>query len=273
MDETGRVVRALFLGDVVGESGIAAVEAALPALARDRGADFVVVNGENAAGGFGVTESSADRLLAAGADVVTTGNHVWEKRDFWPYMDRESRLLRPANYPPSTPEAPIPGRGFGLFEKNGVKWGVLNLQGRELMSPIDCPFRAGRRAVEELRSAGALVLVDFHAESTREKEALGWYLDGSVAAVVGTHTHVQSADERIQPKGSAYMTDLGMSGPLDGVIGMKANICADRNRTQIPFRMECAEGRMGLRGALVDVDASTGLAVSIERIAVDLESL
>ena len=254
-------VKALLIGDVVGDAGIAAVEAELPSLARELGADLVVVNGENAAGGFGLTAETLARLLSAGADLVTTGNHVWEKREVWPVLDAESRVLRPANYP-----AGAAGRGSATVEKGGILWGVLNLQGREDMSPIDCPFRTGEEAARALSALGALVLVDFHAESTQEKEAMAFHLDGIVAALVGTHTHVQTADARVLPKGTAYITDLGMTGARDGIIGMDAAICVERGRTQVPRRMELAEGSASIRGALVEVDTETRQAVRIEAV-------
>jgi metallophosphoesterase (TIGR00282 family) len=248
------------IGDVVGEPGLAALEKRLKALAAETGADAVVVNGENAAGGFGLTAETLSRLLAAGADVVTSGNHVWEKRDFWPSLEAEPRALRPANYPPGAP-----GRGWTCFEKRGRLWAVVNLQGREDMTPIDCPFRAADAALADL-PAGAVVLIDFHAESTQEKEALAFDLDGKIAALVGTHTHVQTADDRLLPKGSAYLTDLGMTGVQDGVIGMDARICLERSRTQVPFRMECANGRTAIQGALIEFASDGPLPTRISRL-------
>ncbi|GHV77746.1 metallophosphoesterase [Spirochaetia bacterium] len=283
------VLKLIMIGDVVGEPGLAVLEKLLPSLIRDEGADFVVVNGENAAAGFGITETDKTRILNAGADIITTGNHVWEKREFWPVLDAEGgeRILRPANYPGK----PV-GRGWKLIQKNNVPWVVINLQGRELMTPIDCPFRAfscvetlGAQATEIhplldtegtipdlLKETGAIVLVDFHAESTREKEALGFYLDGRAAVVAGTHTHVQTADERVLPRGTAYITDLGMTGVSGGVIGMDAAVCQDRARTQVLYRMTCAVPTPAqpseLQGILVEIDRETGKAVSIRRLRV-----
>jgi metallophosphoesterase (TIGR00282 family) len=251
------------IGDVVGEPGLAVLEKLLPPLVQREGADFVTVNGENAAAGFGISEADLRRILRAGADVVTSGNHVWEKREFWPVMDAEPRILRPMNYPGNSP-----GRGFLLTEKNGVPWLVINLQGRELMSPIDCPFRA----FDSVTETASVVLVDFHGESTREKEALGHYLDGRASVVAGTHTHVQTADERILPRGSAYITDLGMTGVVDAVIGMDTDICLARARTQVLYRMSCAEPSGGqapeIQGILADIDGETGRALSIRRLRV-----
>jgi metallophosphoesterase (TIGR00282 family) len=264
------------IGDVVGEPGLKALESLLPALITNHGADFVVVNGENAADGFGMTGAALDRILAAGADVVTSGNHVWEKRDFWPILDAESRVLRPGNYPVGTP-----GRGWIRRAKSGVSWLVINLQGRELMTPIDCPFKtfdaivnpaitppAGPPPEHEPEPSGTppVILVDFHAESTREKEALGFYLDGRASVVAGTHTHVQTADERILPRGTGYITDLGMTGLQDSVIGMDAKICLNRARTQIAYRMECAGGTGTVQGIIAEIDGATGRALSVRRI-------
>jgi metallophosphoesterase (TIGR00282 family) len=275
-------LRLIAIGDVVGEPGLLALERELPGLVRSNDADFTVVNGENAADGFGMTGENLHRILLAGADVVTSGNHVWEKRDFWPFLDSEERLLRPGNYPGKSP-----GRGWTIRQKAGAAWLVINLQGREYMSALDCPFRAfdeiieaGRKAAAALYTADAagsaagepLVVVDFHAESSREKEALGYYLDGRASVVVGTHTHVQTADERVLPKGTGYITDLGMTGVQDAIIGMDKKICLDRARTQILYRMEVAKAApdgsdCGVRGLIAEIDRQTGKAVSVKRIA------
>jgi metallophosphoesterase (TIGR00282 family) len=249
------------IGDVVGEPGLSVLESLLPPLIQKEGVDFVVVNGENAAAGFGITEGDMRRILAAGADVITSGNHVWEKREFWPVLDAEQRILRPMNYP-----AGAPGRGCLLVEKNGVSYLVVNLQGRELMTPIDCPFRA----FDSIQETGAVTLVDFHGESTREKETLGYYLDGRASVVAGTHTHVQTADERTLPRGSAYITDIGMTGVAGGVIGMDTGICLARARTQVLYRMACAEPAPGqapeVQGIVAEIDGETGKALSIRRL-------
>jgi metallophosphoesterase (TIGR00282 family) len=278
-------LRVIMIGDVVGEPGLLALETRLPKLIQENAPDFVTANGENAADGFGLTRETLERLLNAGVDVVTSGNHVWEKRDFWPVMDKETRVLRPANYPAGTV-----GRGWIRIEKagkagTGVSWVVINLQGRELMTPIDCPFKTFDALTETMFPAASpalpselpseprpIVLVDFHAESTREKESLGYYLDGRASLVAGTHTHVQTADERILPRGSAYITDLGMTGVQDGIIGMDVKICLDRAKTQVAYRMECAkagpDGRStGIRGIIAEIDGNTGKAISIRRLA------
>jgi metallophosphoesterase (TIGR00282 family) len=266
-----KTVRAVMIGDVVGEPGLEVLEEALPVLIRENAADFVVVNGENAAEGFGLTGAALGRILAAGADVVTSGNHIWEKREFWPALDAESRVLRPANYPPGAA-----GRGWVRIDKapagggDPVAWVVVNLQGRELMTPIDCPFKAFDKILEALGPGGNfLALVDFHAESSREKEALAYYLDGRACVVAGTHTHAQTADQRILPRGAAYITDLGMTGAVDGIIGMDPEICLNRARRQILYRMECAKpGPEGaaLQGLMAEIDRETGKALSVTRI-------
>ncbi|MDR0706581.1 MAG: TIGR00282 family metallophosphoesterase [Treponema sp.] len=260
------IKRVIMLGDVVGEPGLAALEKQLPRMIQKYEADFVTVNGENAAEGFGISETTLNRMLAAGADVVTSGNHVWEKREFWPILRNEKRVLRPANYP-----ADVAGRGWITIEKNGVSYLVINLQGRKLMTPIDCPFRTFDAIfnADEARSAAqsaTVVLVDFHAETTHEKEALAFYLDGRAAVIAGTHTHVQTADNRILPKGSAYITDLGMTGVTDSVIGMDTGICVERSKKYVLYHMECAQGTASAQGIVVEINVETGKAVKIERV-------
>jgi metallophosphoesterase (TIGR00282 family) len=271
-------VSILMLGDVVGEPGINALEQTLPDLIRQYGADLVTANGENSSV-LGMTEQDARRIFSAGVDVITSGNHVWEKRAFWPFIDAEERMLRPANYP-----SPAAGRGFVLVKKKNFRFLVINIQGREYMTPIDCPFRAFDRIIETYdSSAGSLggiappdditppfVIVDFHAESTREKEALGFYVDGRASVFAGTHTHIQTADEKILPQGTAYISDLGMTGVLSGIIGMDKDICLERARKQIFYPLRCAEGAASIQGIHVLAVLSGGLrpAVSIERLSV-----
>jgi 2',3'-cyclic-nucleotide 2'-phosphodiesterase len=256
-------LRALMIGDIIGTPGIKALFAGLGPLVKSAGADIVVANGENAQGGFGIGRDEADKLFAMGVHVLTSGNHVWERPGSAELLDSAPRLLRPANYPPGAP-----GRGYVVVEAGGATWAVLNLQGREGMTPIDCPFRAADAALAAIASEapGAVALVDFHAESVEEKEALGFYLDGRVAALAGTHTHVQTADERILPKGTGYITDLGMSGPEDSIIGVKAEICVRRGLTQMPIKMESAEGEASIRGALFTIDAESRRCVSVQRV-------
>ena len=282
-------LRAILIGDVVGDPGLDVLDRLLPSIIEENSADFVVVNGENAAGGFGLTASHLEKIFVAGADVVTGGNHIWEKREFIPVLDTEERVLRPMNYPKDSP-----GKGWVQVEKpssNGIPWLVVNLQGREFMTALDCPFKAydnfeaglGGVALEMaslLTATGRLpdsllekpiILVDFHAESPREKEALAYYLDGRADVVVGTHTHVQTADERILPKGTAYITDLGMTGVMDGVIGMDSKICTDRVRNQVLYRMEVAvpngESSTAVQGVIVEFDKKTRKAITIKRIS------
>ena len=223
--------------------------------------DLVIANVENSAAGFGLTLAQADEYAGYGIDVMTTGNHIWQQREIWPRLESDDRLLRPHNYPPT-----VPGKGTCVVEAGGVKVGVLNLEGRVAMSHLDCPFRVARAEVARLRKETPLVVVDMHAESVEEKEALALHLDGSVSAVVGTHTHVQTADERILPGGTAYLTDLGMTGPRDSVLGMKSDVVLRRALSQMPLRMEVDEGPADICGALLSVDRVTGKAIALERI-------
>jgi len=274
------------IGDVVGAQGLETLEAKLPALIKEQNIDFVTVNGENAAEGFGITENDFKRIIAAGADVVTSGNHVWEKRDFWTVLETEKCMLRPANYPETTDTQSISGIGFTCITKNNISWIVINLQGRDMMSAIDCPFRCFDRLIQTyegratdnhplaaadgvfIPSAFPIILIDFHAESSREKEALAHYADGRAAVIAGTHTHVQTADEKILPKGSAYITDLGMTGHTNSVIGMNPKICIDRVRKHVLYHMETAlsETLGQMQGIIAEIDLETNLAVSIKRI-------
>jgi len=267
------------IGDVVGEPGLEVLEKRLPSLIKENSANFIMVNGENAAGGFGVTAEHLNRIFAAGADLVSTGNHVWEQREFWPVLETEKRVLRPMNYPQGNP-----GRGWARVDKTSpwegppISWLGVNLQGRELMNPLDCPFRsfdAFEASLKANTEENSIILVDFHAESTREKEALAYYLDGRVSVIAGTHTHVQSADERILPKGSAYISDLGMTGVLNGVIGMDSKICLDRARNQVLYRMEVAtsaaqgsQSNTAVQGILIEINRENGKAISVKRFSV-----
>lgn len=265
-------IRIFLGGDVFGPVGLRCAETILPSFLCDASIDFCVLNGENATGGTGISGPDALRLLAAGADVITGGNHSFEKRDYWPALAEMPQLLRPANFPPPIEEydnAP-PGRGSGVFEKNGIRYAVLNVQGREEMTPLDCPFRAADTAVStwNAEEKPPVILIDFHAESTREKEALALYLAGRVAAVAGTHTHVQTADERILDGGTAFVTDLGMTGPIRSVIGVDPESAIKRNITQVLYRMELPETPGALRGLVVTVDPESRRAISVERIEI-----
>ena len=255
-------MKILFIGDIVGEPGRKTVARLVPKLVRERGVDFVIANAENAAGGFGVTPSVAQELFAVGVHVITSGNHIWDKKEIIDYIKREPRLLRPANYPKG-----VPGNGgVVVTTASGEKVGVLQLMGRVSMPTLDCPFRVGRHEVEALRRDAQTVIVDMHAEATSEKMAMGWYLDGDVSGVFGTHTHVQTADERILPKGTAYLTEVGMVGPIDSVIGVTKEIAIEKFLTQMPRRFEVAPGPCVFSAVLFDVDTTMGKAVSIERL-------
>jgi len=259
----GKTAKVLMIGDVIGEAGMKALFAGLGELKRRLGADLVVVNGENSASGVGITQAEVARFFEMGVDVITSGNHVWEKPGSTELLENTERLLRPANYPPGAP-----GRGLALVDKGGLSFAVINLQGREGMSAIDCPFRGGAAILDELEAGhpGAIAVIDFHAESGEEKEALGFHLDGRASVVAGTHTHVQTADERILPKGLGFLGDLGMTGPVDSVIGVKKDICIRRSLTQIPIKMETAEGASTIRGALFTIDAATKRCLAVERV-------
>jgi len=254
-------MRILFVGDVVGAPGRRILRGRLKGLQRDLAPDLTIVNGENAAGGAGLTTATAEELLAAGADVVTTGNHVWDKREVMGLLEREPRVLRPANYPEGSP-----GRGVIVVPAAGARVAVVNLMGRVFMPLTDDPFRAADRILGELHGVADVVLVDFHAEATSEKMAFAWALDGRVAAVLGTHTHVATADERILPGGTAFITDVGMTGPFDSVIGVKKEQAIERFRTSRSVPYQTADGDVRLAAVRVDVDPASGRATAIERI-------
>jgi 2',3'-cyclic-nucleotide 2'-phosphodiesterase len=253
----------LMVGDVFGETGRAALAKHLPRLRQEHAIDFCVVNIENAASGFGVTPAMAKQALEQGADVLTSGNHIWDRKEIVEYITRENLLLRPANFPPGTP-----GVGHVTVKAGPHKVAVLNLMGRVFMLPIDCPFRKADDIVPELRRETPIVLVDMHAEATSESVAMGWHLDGRVSAVVGTHRHVQTADERVLPGGTAYITDLGMTGPTDGVIGVDREIILQRFLGQMPVRFEPAKGPAALHGVVIVVDPDSGRASDIRRLRV-----
>jgi metallophosphoesterase (TIGR00282 family) len=250
----------LFLGDIIGRPGRRALKRHLASLVRKHSPAVVIANAENAAGGVGVTEEVGQELLAQ-VDVLTSGNHIWDKKEAIDYLKKEPRLLRPANYPPENP-----GKGTHIFETGtGQKIGVLNLQGRVFMEPIDCPFRIADKELEELRALTPVIIVDFHAEATSEKQAMGWYLDGRVSAVIGTHTHVPTADERILPQGTAFITDVGMVGAYNSVIGIRRDQALKRFLTARPQRFEPAKEGVFFSAVVIEVDNQTGKALSIQR--------
>lgn len=257
-------MRLLFLGDVFGKPGREAVKRIVPRLIAGRGLDLVVANAENSASGIGVTPDAADELLGAEVDLLTSGNHIWAKKEIVPYLERQgSRLLRPANYPRGAP-----GRGRTVISTpDGRRLGVVNLEGRVFMKNLDDPFTVGLAEVEALRAEGVkCILVDMHCEATSEKNAMGWFLDGKVSAVLGTHTHVQTADARVLPGGTAFITDVGMCGPWDSVIGVKKELVLQRFLQQRPVSFEPAKRETHLQGAIVEIDDATGRATAIERV-------
>ena len=255
-------MRILYFGDVVGKAARRAVtQIAQRAVARGE-ADFVIANGENASGGIGIDPGTAREMLSAGIDVLTSGNHIWHKREIYAYLDSSDRLLRPMNFAPG-----VPGRGFGVFtSRSGTAVAVVNLIGRVFMAPADCPFRAAEDALARLAERARVIVVDMHAEATSEKVAMGRHLDGRVSAVLGSHTHVPTADEEVLPGGTAYVTDTGMSGPADSVIGMRTETVVRRFLDQLPARFEVGDGPIRVHGMLVDVDEESGKARSIVRL-------
>jgi metallophosphoesterase (TIGR00282 family) len=263
-------VKLLFIGDIVGRPGRDLVRRHVRALAASHGADLVIANGENAAGGAGITRENMLEILAAGVDVITTGNHVWDKRETLEFIGHEPRLLRPANYPDGTPG----GGSCVVNAGNGVRVGVVNVMGRLFMQSIDDPFRIAEREIARVKDAGAqVVFVDMHAETTSEKIALCYHLDGQVAAVIGTHTHVQTADERVLAGGTACLTDAGMTGPHDGVIGIEKDSIIARFVTGLPGRYETASGDPRLNGVVITVDPAAGRATGIERVSLSEDQL
>jgi len=257
-------MKVLCIGDIMGEPGRRAVARALPRLVAQRQVDVVIGNGENVAGGFGITPELAEELFDMGLSVITTGNHAWDKKEALEYFLRQSRLLRPANYP-----AGVPGNGSVVVETpGGERLGVLQLMGRAYMPTIDCPFQVAKRELAKIKLETPAIIVDMHAEATSEKMAMGHYLDGDVTAVVGTHTHVQTADEQILPKGTAYITDIGMSGPLHSVIGVRKELAIEKFLTGMPRRFEVASGPSVFCALLIELDGRLGKAIDMERIRI-----
>ena len=258
----GRSLRALVLGDVVGQPGCRAIYVNLAEIKKRYQADIVIANGENATEGKGISVRDLESFFKSGVDVVTSGNHIWQKKEILPILETEDRLLRPENYPVG-----VPGKGsfLGVFKE--IKVAVCNLMGRVQLPDLRCPFRIGKELVAGLRRETPVILLDFHAESPHEKEALGIFLDGSVSALLGTHTHVQSADDRILPKGTAYISDIGMTGPAESVIGMDVDTAVRRNITQMPLKMAVANAAARIEGVFVEVDSESGKALHIERFS------
>jgi len=253
-------LRIVLLGDICGRPGRDIVKEMLPKIRDTYQPDLVVANGENAAGGFGLTQKISEELFSFGIDVLTTGNHIWDKREIYPYLDAEARLLRPANYPPN-----VPGNYLYYAQVGDVKVAVISMIGRVFMGDFDCPFRKIDQLLAETAAVTPITVIDFHGEATSEKQAFGWYVAGRASVVVGTHTHVPTADERILPGGTAYITDLGMCGPMDGILGMQREPVINKFLDQLPTRFSVAKGDRHLCGVIVDIDTS-GKAQKISRI-------
>jgi 2',3'-cyclic-nucleotide 2'-phosphodiesterase len=260
-------MRLLFIGDIVGSPGRLVVEERLADILAQERIDLTIANADNAAGGFGIIPRLAEQLLATGIDVLCGGNHIWDRKEIADYLPHQPRLLRPANFPDG-----VPGSGLFVGETSlGLPFAVLHLQGRTFMPAIDCPFRRADRELGHVPGSVKVILVDVHAEATSEKQALGWYLDGRVSAVVGTHTHVATADERILPRGTAFITDVGMTGPHDSVIGMDPRAVLDRFLQGLPARFEVAANNLAMHAVRIEIDAETGRASSIERAVYRLD--
>jgi len=252
----------LLIGDIIGKPGRQLLEMFLPSLIEEHNLDLVIANAENAAHGFGVTPETADQLYRTGVNILTSGNHIWDKKEVFEYISKEFRLLRPANYPPN-----VPGKGYVITQtRSGRTAGVINLQGRIFMGPSDDPFAAGMQLVEKIRRETPIIFVDMHGEASSEKQAMGWYLDGKVTAVFGTHTHVPTADQRILSGGTAYVTDVGMTGPYDSVIGIEKDQIIQKFLDQMPTRFEVAKENPIFQAILVRLDPDNGHALSVERI-------
>ena len=261
-------MKILFIGDIVGKPGRLAVHELLPDIISHHRIDFVIANCENAAAGFGVTRDIVEELYSDEINVLTSGNHIWDKKEIREFVEDYETLLRPANYPDGSP-------GWGSVvtpNSSGIHVGVINLMGRVFMKPLECPFRTAEREIEKIKNRANIIIIDFHAEATSEKEAIGLYLDGRVSAVVGTHTHVQTADETILPGGTAYITDVGMTGPFKSIIGIRKDDILERFLTQMPNKFNVAKDDVRLQGVVIDVDGESGKATGIERLNVSLKN-
>jgi metallophosphoesterase (TIGR00282 family) len=258
-------VKIAFLGDVVGKSGRRALEWAIPRIRSEHSVDVVIANAENSAGGFGIEKKGIDEMVKAGVDFFTTGNHIWDKRQGIPLLDERDNILRPANYPGA------PGRGSALIPGTDGLVGVINVQGRVFMPPLDCPFRTVDRLLEEMDVSARIIIVDVHAEATSEKIAMGWHLDGKVSMVLGTHTHVPTADQRILPGGTAYVTDVGMTGPYDGILGVRKEAVIERFYDMRPKRFEVAKDDLRCDYVVAEIDEQTGKANTFEHLQMKVE--
>lgn len=267
--QSNGALKILFIGDIVGKPGRTIIKSALPKLVSSHEIDFIIANGENAAGGFGITEQVANEIFNFGIDVITMGNHVWDKKESIPYLAKESRILRPINYPKRTP-----GTGsIVLKSKRNHKIGVISVSGRVFMNLLDCPFKATELEIEKMKNETNIIVIDFHGEATSEKQAFAFYFDGKVSAIVGTHTHVQTADEKVLPKGTAYITDVGMTGPENSIIGFREDEILRKFLTQMPQKYEVPSRPALLSAVLIEIDSLTGLATKIERLQIRQTSL
>lgn len=262
------MLKVLMVGDIVGRPGRKVVRELIRNYCNKLKLDLVIANGENAAGGNGITREIVDELYNSSVDIITMGNHTWDKKEILQFIEHEPTLVRPANYPPGTP-----GNGHTIVKiRNGIKVAVLNLSGRVFLPPLDCPFQTVDKMLEKIKNETSLIIVDFHAEATSEKIAFGWYLDGRVSAVLGTHTHVQTADERVLPQGTGYITDVGMTGPRDSVLGVETELVIKKFVSQMPVRFEVANGTAQLNAVLLEIDERTGKTSKIQRIQQYIEN-
>lgn len=258
------MIKILFIGDIFGKPGRRVITDLLPDLKKELNLDVVIANGENLAGGFGITEKTAMHMFKVGIDAFTSGNHLWDNKDGMEFIETNQKILKPANYPPGTP-----GNDFYLFEiRAGLKIGILNLMGRTFTINIDCPFRTAKKYINKIKRYTEIIIVDFHAEATAEKKALGWFLDGNVSAVLGTHTHVQTTDARILNNGTAYITDAGMTGSQDSVIGLRISDAIQRMIRPIPNRFHAAKENLQLQGVIIEIDEKSYKATKIERLII-----
>lgn len=252
----------LIIGDIVGRAARNILKTQLSNIIKDQKIHFVIANGENASGGKGLTHKNAKELFSYGIDVITMGNHVWDKREIFQYIEEETRLIRPSNYP-----SPCPGRGYTIIKKGKTNIGIMNLSGRVFLNPLDCPFKTFEKDYYFLKENADIIILDFHAEATAEKIAMGWFVDGKVSLIYGTHTHVATADEKILPKGSGYITDIGMTGPYHSVLGIDKDIIIEKFLTQRPIRFEIASGPVEINGLIVEIDEENGSCLNIKRFS------
>lgn len=250
----------LIIGDIVGRMARNILKTQLTNIIENNEIQFVIANGENASGGNGLTYKNAQELFSYGIDVITMGNHVWDKKEITQYIDEETRLVRPSNYP-----SPCPGRGYTIINKNNIKIGIINLSGRVFLNPLDCPFKTFEKDYNHLKTNTDIIILDFHGEATAEKVAMGWFVDGKISLIYGTHTHIQTADEKILTKGTGYITDIGMTGPYYSVLGIDRDIIIEKFITQRPIRFEIASGPIEINGIIVEINEKNGKCLKIER--------